>query len=340
MKLKEAVRFCNRFGPGLRAGLDVIRLLESEARQGPPSQQKAMHRLLDRLHSGDEVGEAMAKDIFFPKTLAAIMMAGDESGKVDRAILLLGKHYESRLEAKRRFLKAIALPLLQFVGGIIVISIVIWLMGVLVPAGGGEMSDILGFGLRGATGVLWFWTYLCVTFAFIFTAIWCFTRNAAGVQNLVPFLYMIPKLGPAIQTITLAKFCTAMALAVEAGLDPIRSIRLGLASTGSEYYQSVGDRCETAIRKGADLSGALKSSGIFPKEILEEINIAEESGTSAEAMNRLSEDYDRRAQTAVTVMATMASILIRVIIMGLFIYMIFRVASMYLGAINSAMEPI
>jgi type II secretory pathway component PulF len=296
--------------------------------------------LLDRLRAGDEVGEAMAKDIFFPKTLAAIMVAGDESGKVDRAITLLGKHYESRLEANRKFIKAIAFPLLQLVGGILIISILIWLMGILSPAGGGEMADILGFGLRGTSGVLWFWAYIAVTAAFIFTAIWCYMRNVAGVQNLVPFLYMIPKLGSALQTITLSKFCTAMALAFEAGLDPIRSIRLGLASTGSEYYHSVGDRCETAIRRGADLSGALRSSGIFPEEILQEINIAEESGTSAEAMNRLSEEYDRRAQTAIAVMATMASILIRILIMGLFVFMIFRIASMYLGALSSAMEPI
>ena len=63
-------------------------------------------------------------------------------------------------------------------------------------------------------------------------------------QNVVPLIYMIPKLGAAIQTITISRFCWTMALALDSGLDPIRSIRLSLDSTDSEYYQSAADDAE------------------------------------------------------------------------------------------------
>ena len=340
MKLVEASRFCQRFGTGLRSGVDVLRMLELEQNQGPPAQRKAMQRLASRVHAGDEVGEAMSKDIFFPTTLSSLMVAGDESGKVDRALLLLSDHYAKRLEARKTFVRAITFPLLQLVGGILVISLLIYLMGILTPATGGQMTDLLGWGLRGGSGVLMFWSYLLVILIFGFVVYFLIQRNVGGIQNMIPLIYRVPGIGSAIQTITLSKFCTAMALAYEAGLDSIRALHLGLSATGSEYYASAKPTVETEIRRGADLSGAMARTHVFPSSLLSEVSMAEESGTSAEGFNRLAKEYSDRADSAVRVLAGVATLTIRIAVIGVFVYMIFKIASVYIGALNGAMEPI
>ena len=316
MSLKEATKFCQRFGTGLRAGLDVLKLLDSETRQGPASQRRAMERLVDRVH------------------------AGDESGKVDRALILLARHFEQRLQTRKSFVASITPPMLQLFAGVGVISLLIYVMGIFTPAGGGQMTDVLGLGLRGGSGVLKLWTGFGLILATIVAAVFCYGRNVGGVQNVVPIFYMIPKLGAAIQTITLSKFCAAMALAFESGLDPMRSIELGLASTASDYYRSGGEPAREAIRRGADLAGGLRATHLFPPELLTQVDLAETSGTAAEAMNRLAEDYAARAQTAVAVLAGIATFLVRGAVMGFFVFMIFRIARTYLGALNGAMEPI
>lgn len=315
-------------------------MLESEQKQGPASQQRAMSRLIERVKSGDELGEAMSKDIYFPATLSALMVAGDESGKVDRALILLADHFDSRVQSRKAFLASITSPVLQLLAGVCIISLLIYLMGILTPAGGGQMTDMLGLGLRGGSGVLKLWGVFGFMIAIIFGAIFAFNRNVAGVQNIVPLLYMIPKIGPALQTITLSKFCTAMALAFESGLDPIRSIQLGLAATASDYYRGGGELAKDAIRGGADLAQALDATHLFPRDLINQVDLAEISGTSAEAMNRLASDYDQRARTAVVVLAGIATFLIRATVIGFFVFMILRMAMKYLGAIDSALQGI
>ena len=317
-----------------------MRMLDNESRQGPPAQRRAVGRVIDRVRAGQEVGEAMTGDDYFPPTLAAILSAGDESGKVDRALALLATHYQSRYDAQREFIRKITFPVLQLVAGIGVISLLIYVLGVITPMSGGKMPDILGFGLTGPTGVLKFWGFLALIAAFGVAAFFVWTRNVGGVQNITPLFYTIPKLGRSIQTITLSKFCTAMALAFEAGLDPIKSIRMGLNATGSRYYRTCHDEVETSIRGGDDLAGTLRKTHVFPDELTGAIEAAELSGTSAESLNYLAAEYERRAVDAVAFLATTASVLVRVLVMGVLIFMIFRVAMFYLGTISGAMEPI
>jgi type II secretory pathway component PulF len=230
--------------------------------------------------------------------------------------------------------------MLQLFGGIMVVSLLIYLMGILVPAGGGEMADVLGFGLRGGSGVLKFWGYVGGAFAIIGAIVWAFFKNVGGVQNLAPLMYMIPKIGPSIQTITIARFCRTMSLALETGLDPIRSIDLSLDSTGSDYYRTASKDAETAIRSGSTLAGSLQAMSLFPDDFIARVDISEHSGTDAESMDYLAIEYDERAKTAMKWLAGLATILIRGAIIAFFVFVIFRIASAYLGALNGAFEPI
>ncbi len=265
---------------------------------------------------------------------------GEETGRIERTLLSLAGHYEHQKQVRKEFISSIIYPALQLVGAVMVVSLLIYLMGILTPAGGGEMADILGFGLRGPAGVLWFWFYIALVFGTIFAVLFAFARNIAGIQNIVPLIYMIPKLGPAIQTITISRFCWTMALALDAGLDPIRSIRLSLDSTDSEYYQSSANDAESAILGGSTLAGAIQATNVFPQDFIERIDISEISGTDAESMDQLATEYDERAKAAVKFLATIATVFVRTAVILFLVYLIYRVGATYINALNGAMDPI
>ncbi len=340
MKLTHASKFCYRLGTGLKAGADLLRLLGSEASHGPAAQQRAMAKVAAGAKHGESLSKMMAEDKFFPTLLTSMIRVGEETGKLEHTLLTLSEHYQQQLTTRRAFISSIAWPLIQLVAGIGVISLLIWIMGVLTPAGGGQMADVLGFGLRGTSGVLWFWLYLSIVFGAIGLMIWAFFRNVGGVQNLIPLVYKIPLAGPSIQTITISRFCWTLSLALGSGLDPIRSIRLALDSTSSDYYRATADDAENAIRRGATLAGTLEATNLFPDDFLQRIEIAEHSGTDAESIDYLTQEYDERARRAVKVIAGIATVLIRVAVMGALIFLIFRLASFYLGALSGASEPI
>ena len=59
MKLKAAEQFCYRFGTGLKAGGDLLKLLSSEASQGPPQQRQAMAMLAEGAKRGEQLSTVM-----------------------------------------------------------------------------------------------------------------------------------------------------------------------------------------------------------------------------------------------------------------------------------------
>lgn len=341
MNLKAAEQFCYRFGTGLKAGGDLLKLLSSETNQGSPRQRDAMAMLVEGAKKGEQLSTLMEGErSFFPPLMIAMTRVGEATGRLERALLALGEHYQHQLATRRMFIQSIAWPMLQLIAGIGVISLLIYLMGILVPAGGGKMADILGFGLYGASGVLKFWMYLAIFFGGIWLCVWAFMRNVGGVQNLIPLLYKIPVIGPSIQTIAISRFCWTMAICLDSGLDPIRSIRLSLDSTNSDYYRAGSQDAEDAIRNGATLSGALQATDMFPADFIGRIDISEHSGTDAESIGYLAREYDERAKSAIKMLAGAATILIRVTVILVFVFLIFRIAATYINALNGAMAPI
>jgi type II secretory pathway component PulF len=340
MNLTTAIKFCHRLGTGLKAGADLLKLLDSEANHGSSSHRQAMLELARGANDGQSLSAIMAREKYFPRLMAAMVRVGEETGKLEHTLLTLSEHYRHQLATRRWFISSITWPALQLVAGIGVISLLIYLLGVLTPAGGGQMTDVLGFGLRGGSGVLWFWFYIAMFFGIVAAMVWAFMRNIAGVQNLIPLFYKIPVIGPAIQTITISKFCWTLSLSLGSGLDPIRSVALSLDSTDSDYYRSAASDAEDAVRSGSTLAGALQATSLFPDDFIQRIEIAEHSGTDAESIDFLTKEYDERAKRAIKVIAGIATVLIRIAVMGVLIFLIFRLASSYLGALNSAGAPI
>ena len=338
MGLSQAANFCRRFGTGLRAGADLMQLLRSESRHGPARQREAMRALAEGASQGEALSTVMqTRRAFFPRLLISMTRVGEATGRLERTLLALAEHYEQQRGLRRSFFTAIAWPALQLGMALAVLSLLIYLLGVLTPATGGEMNDILGFGLRGGRGVLIFWGYVLAVVATIAAAWWAFSRNLGGVQNLIPLLYMVPKLGEAIQTITLARFSWTLSLALDSGLDPIRAIALALDSTDSDYYRAATSEAEGAIRHGETLAGALRTTDLFPDDFLTHIEVAELSGTDAESIDSLAREYDQRAKLAMKTLAGLASAAIWIAVIAFLLFFIIRLLMNVVGMYRSAL---
>ncbi|MDB4749680.1 type II secretion system F family protein [Rubripirellula sp.] len=338
MSFSAAASFCHRFGTGLHAGADILVLLKSEAKMGSAKQCRAMEGLIEGVKKGEQLHVLMGQNDFFPTLMTIMVRVGETTGKLEYLLFLLSEHYQQQVQLRRNFISAIILPVLQLIFGILVISLLIYIMGIL---GSGKMADILGFGLSGGKGVLIFWMYLFAFFGSIGACILCFFKNVAGVQNLIPLIYMVPVIGTSIQTITIARFCRGLSIALGSGLEPTLAISLALDSTDSDYYRAAADDVEKAILSGATLSGALESMKILPADFIGRVEIAEHSGTDSESMAYLANEYDERAKIALKIISRTVSAITVITVMLLLIFMIFRIASFIFGAYDNALnDPI
>lgn len=341
MPIGSAANFCRRFGTGLRAGVDILRLLQNETKHGPPVQRAAMAQLHQAIRDGESLPAAMQnQDRYFPPLMIAMASAGETTGKLEQTLLTLAGYYDERIKIRRDFFRQISWPMFQLFAAVNILALLIFLLGVLTPPTGGEMFDPTGFGLRGVGGVMWFYSYVLVVGGAIVGGILAFQNNFVGVHNLIPLLYRIPVAGTALQTITLSRFTWTLALSLDAGIDPIRAIHLGLDSTDSDFYRSGKDDVVGSIRGGGTMSEALLATGIFPDDFITAVEVAEISGTDAEAMHHLAADYDQRAKIAMQTLSTIASRGIGVGVMFLMVFLILRMAMRIMGGIQDAIQPI
>ena len=338
MKLETASKFTYRLGTGLKAGADLIKLLQVESSLGSSKHRASISELLRGSKAGQSLSDIMEGHSYFPRVMTSVVRVGEETGKVESALLTLSRHYEHRIATRRAFLSAIAWPILQLIAGIMIVSLMIYLLGILTAGGGGAMPDILGFGLRGPSGVLWFWLYLSIFFGILTAILVAFIKNIAGVQNLIPLVYKIPGAGSSIQTITITRLCWTLALSLGAGLDPIKAIALALDSTDSDYYREGSKKAELAIRGGASLSEGLRATEVLPDDFIQRVDIAEVAGVDAESLSHLAKEYDERSKQAIKILTGVAAGIIRVTVMAAIIFMIFRIASFYIGGINDALD--
>lgn len=342
MGLAASAAMCRRFGTSLRAGVDIVTLLNTEQRSGDARHQSIIAQVLHGVSNGNPLAESMlrADPRYFPPLLISMTKLGEQTGRLERTLLQLADHYQHALSARRVFLTAIAWPAIQLFAAIMVIGLLIWLMGILTPVGGGEMFDLLGWGLRGNSGVLVYFTIVAVVFLWIGIAVHAVRKNWFNLHSVIPIAYLIPKLGPSIQTITLARFTWTLSMALDAGLDPGRSVGLALDSTDSEYYRSETKNAQRSIQSGRSLAESIDSTGIFPSEFINALEVAEISGTDAESLGILAADYDQRAKIALRTLTGIATGVIWLSIAGFLIYMILSMAMRIAGEQNALLKDL
>jgi type II secretory pathway component PulF len=342
MSLRNTANFCRRVGVSFRAGVDIMRVMDSESRHGNSRQRSVMSAVHQALRKGNQLHVAMKEQAsFFPPLLIAMTNAGEVTGSLDRTLIALADYYDERVKLYREFLSRITWPMIQLIAAVNILALLLLILGMLKTADGSEMADITGLGIGiGPKGAMNLYAYVIVFGLLIAAVIVGFRKNIAGVQNLIPILYKVPVAGNALQTITLARFCWTLALSLEAGIDPIRALHLGLDSTDSDYYRSVKDDIEKSIRGGSNMGEAMLATGVFPDEFITEIEVAEMSGTDAEAMHHLAGQYDIRAKSAMRTLASFASGLVWALVVigmvALILKMVLRVGGMYTDAIKDA----
>ena len=90
------------------------------------------------------------------------------------------------------------------------------------------------------------------------------------------------------------------------------------------------------IEEGDELHQALRSSGIFPEDYLQMVEMGEHSGTVPESLQRLSPELEEQAQRSLKILAEVAGYVIWAIVAGLIIFVIFSIFSKYVAMLNQA----
>jgi type II secretory pathway component PulF len=339
--LKPLGQLCRRLAVATAAGLEDRRIWRDEAERGGRAQRAAAGQVATALSRGEAVSDALVRTgSYYPALFQQIVAVGDRTGRLDRTYKRLAEHYENMLAARRTLLTAMAWPAIQIGIVALTIGVVIWISSALnLKTIDGEPQDLFGLGLTGNSGLAIYLILLTAAAiaALLFVQAW--SRGLLWTRPLQRMAIKLPGVGSAIETLALARFTWALQLVLDTPMDLRKALPLALEATGHATYQDLGPQVAGSISRGATLHAALAETGKFPRDLLDALAVGEQSGMTAETMERLSRQYQERAIAAIRILAGAFAAIVWVLVAALIITLIVRVVSGYSGMIQDLSKP-
>jgi type II secretory pathway component PulF len=314
------------------AGLPIVRVLRQQAERGPPVTRAMMGRVQERVEAGEALGAAFAHEqAMLPPLFLAMVQLADETGHLPEVLEELERYFTLEQSLRRQFRNQSILPVIQFVFAIFIVAGLILILGMLAGSGKPLMSF---FGLSGGPGALAFLASVAgviVSIALLWQVLRSFTRQKASVDRLV---LRVPVLGPTLEALLMGRLALALQLTLDSGLAITRALRLSLRATGNAAYSEAADRVVRMLKDGNTLYEALALVRLFPEEFMQIIAAAEEAGRVPEAMRQQAEYYYEEAARRLKLLAQAASFGLWLLYAAFMVFMIFRIASVYLNALG------
>lgn len=321
------------------SGIDIRRTWKRELESAPARLRPTIQHVSDAVNRGDSLSAALARTgSVFPPLFREIVDVGEKTGTLGRVFHRLATHYRKVVELQRMFLMSIAWPMIELVLAIFVIGLLIWVLGVIANRNQGQAIDILGLGLVGNRGLVIYTNFIIAVGLVIAGLVIAVRRGVLSIAPLQNAVMRVPGINGCLEKLALARLTWALHLAMNVDMDLRQVVPLVLRATGNDYYIRHTQEAVLLVGAGHSLHEAFGVTGVFPDSFLEALEVAEESGAVVESMERLSKRYEDEAQLALKLLTTIAGVAVALLVMGLIIMMIFRIAGFYIGTINSALN--
>jgi len=340
-KHRDLAPLCRRVAIGLESGIDVRKIFLREAQgRAPFALRRQLEAIQVAVASGRSVADAFdAAGEFFPTLLRELVRVGEQTGHLDDVFLHLAEHYEYQVRVRREFMSSISWPLTQLSMALGLVGLIIWISGLL---GGKDLKgreiDLLGFGLRGTSGVVTYFMILGGIGAGFFAVYQLMRRGALWARPIQRGVMRLPVVGAALETLAISRFAWTMHMTGESGMSLKKGLPLCLRATQNDRYISQTEPLLEAVKRGDTLTDAFTATGVFPTRFLDTFDVGERSGRVPETMKLLTAQYQDEARRAIKILIQAASWLVSLLVMGLVCYFIFRLAMMYVGTIQSAID--
>lgn len=309
-QLKHRAELYHTLGVLLSAGLTAPKALE-QLQSNPPSRalRAPIAQLQEHLRQGATVGDAVARmGGSMPAFDAALVNAGERSGRLDACFKLLAIYYEERSQMARKVISDLMYPAFLFHFAVLVFAFIDFIqhghglmrfsflvLGILVPIY--AAAAFLIFAGQGRHGEKW----------------------RTVVENT---LRPIPVLGTARRCLALARLAAALEALLNAGVLITSAWDLAVAASGSPALGRAVRGWKEAVESGATPAELIKASPEFPEMFASLYATGEISGSLDETLGRLHRHYQEEGSRKMRAVAEWSPKLVYYIVLLLIAWQI------------------
>ncbi len=321
--LEALVMYCRQLYSLTKAGVPLLRSMKGLTANCSNKQlREALEEVTLELTNGRSLAASLQLHprVFSPLFVSMINV-GENTGRLDLALLQLSSYYEQELETRKRIKTAMRYP--TFVISFIVIAM--FILNVKVIPQFASMFSRFGVDLPLPTRILigmsdFFVSYWHVMVAVMVSALFAFNawlKTAAGREKWDKFRLRMPIVGKLVNRAQLSRFSRTFALMLKAGVPLNRSLALAAESLGNKFLENRLMEMKLAIESGSTISSTATSSGVFTPLVIQMISIGEETGRIDELLAEVADFYDREVDYDLKTLTARIEPILLVIVAGM-----------------------
>jgi type IV pilus assembly protein PilC len=305
IKLKPMTVFCRQFATLINAGITAVKALDILYQQ---TEDKALKACIGRIYEAVQKGEAMSEAFrkqgaAFPELLINMIATGESAGNLDAVLLRMADHYEKENKIRNKVKGALIYPMVL---GILTVCVVILMLTVVLPtfigiimAGGGTVPLPTRI-LIGLSDILRKYWYIIGGIITLIVISWRgFKRSEAGHLWWDSKKLKIPVVGKSLKLIYSSRFARTLSTLLSSGIQMLQAIEITSRVIGNQLFLERLVIVTEDIRKGTQLSAAIRKTDLFPAMIYNMINVGEESGLLDDILYKTAAFYDEESEAAI-----------------------------------------
>jgi type II secretory pathway component PulF len=325
-QLKKRAELYHTLGVLLGAGLTSTQALQQLHRNPPSFSQRApIAQLQEYLRQGETVGSAIGRlGTWMPAFDAALLDAGDKSGRLDSCFKLLAAYYEERAQLTRAIISDLTYPVGMYHFAALVFAFVAYIM----PGASYEKAGLFWFHLLAPL--------LPIYAVVIFLIIACQGRRGAKWRSIMEsVLRRVPLLGGARKSLALARLAAALEALINAGILITNAWEMAVAASGSPALGRAVQGWKEAVESGLTPAELMKQSREFPEMFVSLYTTGEISGQLDESLTRLHTIYQEEGTRKMRQAGMWAANLVK---WGVMLLIGYKIVSFYMGLYGPGSE--
>jgi len=320
VKRKEITAFTRELAALLAAAIPIPQALAGLGEEEEsPALRGTILSIADSVRKGAAFSAALEEHPkAFGKLYVSMVKVGEEAGVLPGVMTDLANLLEHEDEVRSEVNAAVAYPVFVLCFGIVTVTV---LLTVVLPRLFGMLQDMLPvlplptlILLNVSHALHQYWPWCLVGLAGFVFALRAVLKSAAGAEAWDRVKLKLPVMGPLFRAAALGRFARTLGTLARSGVSLLPALKIVENTIGNIVLAKQIAQVAEETRGGDSLAAPLRKLGIFPKTVIQMINVGEESGKLDEMLLKVADIEERhmRARTR-TLISLLAPALILVV---------------------------
>jgi len=310
---KEITAFTREMAALLGAAIPIPQALESlgEEEENPVLKEVVLG-ISDSVRKGAALSAALDEHPrLFNKLYVSMVRVGEEAGVLPKVMADLAELLEHEDEVRSEVIAAVSYPVFVLGFGLFTVTI---LLTVVLPRLFGMLEEMLQI-LPLPTLILLktsrffhhYWPWILTGVAAAIAALRWYLRSPKGALVWDRTKLRLPVLGSVFRAAALGRFARTLGTLAKSGVSLLPALKIVENTIGNRVLADLIARVAEETRGGDSLATPLRKLGIFPKTVIQMIDVGEETGKLDEMLLKVADIEERhmraRAKTLISLLA-------------------------------------